>query len=194
VNTPSAGARAVTAHEIEDVVLIESACKVHREFNPTMVINDVAFAHRISIGEEVVTQTRTPVSEGEVYSLVRYFLNAEVRLLKPGAKPNPEAPSEDDFMASLNFVFAVDYRCAAEALLDRDAIGAFSTNAQFHAWPFVREEIHAMCGRLRIPRLTIPMLKPAPLNDASGNLGAASIKKELAATNATLAPPSPAAK
>jgi hypothetical protein len=88
----------------------------------------------------------------------------------------------------------INYRCAAEALLVRDAIGAFSTNAQFHAWPFVREEIHAMCGRLRIPRLTIPMLKPAPLNDASGNLGAASVKKELAAANAALAPPTPAAK
>jgi hypothetical protein len=164
VSQPSPGARAVGAYEIEDVVLIESACKVDRDFNPTMHIKEAQFAHRFSIGHEVLSQTRTPIAEGEAYHLIRYFLTTEVHLLKPDVKPK-ESPTADDFMASLSFVFAIDYRCTKEDMGDVDAIGAFSTNAQFHAWPFVREEIHTMCGRLRIPRLTIPMLKPVQIDD-----------------------------
>lgn len=161
----TAGARAVVAYEIDDVILIESACKVDRDFNPTMLISEAAFAHRVSVDLEMLAQTRTPVPDGEVSHLIRYFLMTEVRLVKPGKKPDEEAPKEDDFLATLNFVFAIDYRCSKEAMEDREAIGAFSSNAQFHAWPFIREEVHAMCGRLRIPRLTIPMLKPILMED-----------------------------
>jgi hypothetical protein len=177
VSKPSAGARAVVAYEIDDVVLIECACKVDRGFNPTMLISEAQFAHRVSMDHEVMSQTRTPVGNGESFHLVRYFLSTEVHLLKPDAKPK-ESPTADDFMASLNFVFGIDYRCTKEDMGDPEAIGAFSANAQFHAWPFVREEIHAMCGRLRIPRLTIPMLKPVLIDDDSGNLGARTIRQE----------------
>lgn len=177
MSNPSAGARAVVAYEIDDVVLIESACKVGRDFNPTMLLSEARFAHRIAIDQEVMSQTRTPVPAGEPFHLIRYFLRTEVYLLKPGVEPK-EPPTADEFMASLNFVFAIDYRCTKQDMEDRDAIGAFSANAQFHAWPFVREEIHAMCGRLRIPRLTIPMLKPVPMDDASGNMGAQTIRQE----------------
>jgi hypothetical protein len=172
VSEPSAGARAVVDYEIEDVILIESTCKVDRDFNPMMLLSETAFAHRVSVDSEVLAQTKTPVSEGESFHLIRYFLTTEVRLVKPGKKPDEESPKEDDFMATLNFVFAIDYRCSKEATEDREAIGAFSSNAQFHAWPFIREEIHAMCGRLRIPRLTIPMLKPIPMRDGSGHRSA----------------------
>jgi hypothetical protein len=169
VSEPSAGARAVVAYEIEDVVLIESSCNVDRDFNPAMLLTEAAFAHRVSVDSEVLALTKTPVAEGGVLHVIRYFLTTEVRLVKPGKKPDVADAQDEDFMATLNFVFAIDYRCSKEAVEDRDAIGAFSSNAQFHAWPFIREEVHAMCGRLRIPRLTIPMLKPIPRNIGGGH-------------------------
>ncbi|HTF45251.1 MAG TPA: hypothetical protein VK641_15195 [Terriglobales bacterium] len=177
MSDPSPGARAVVAYEIEDVVLIECGAKLARDFNPTMFIKNVQFAHRTWIDGEVLSQDRVPVADGEQYHLLRYFLSTEVHLLKPDVIPKEE-PTAEDFMASFNFVFAIDYRCAKEATADLEAIGSFTANAQFHAWPFVREEIHTMCGRLRIPRLTIPMLKLTPVADSAGYSGPQPLSKE----------------
>ena len=169
------GARAVAAFEIDDVALIESECKVARDFNPSEPWGDQAvFAHRVNVEPNVLVQMRTAPGV-DPFNVVRYFFNIQVRLLKSQLQPptDPESVAEDQILATLRFLLAIDYR-AGNLSSDPDATGAFSHNAQFHAWPYVREEIHAMCSRLRIPRLTVPMLKTQQRPDGVGHSLAAS--------------------
>ncbi|HEU4652876.1 MAG TPA: hypothetical protein VFS47_02770 [Steroidobacteraceae bacterium] len=155
----SAGARAVSSFEIEDVFVIQSNCSIPRDFNQIEPRNDGLFAHTVSADPECLWQVRTTPDGASLYVL-RYFVNAVARLMKPGFEPTEEPPTDEDSLAVLQFKLAVDYRCPADAVEDQEAIGAFSKNVCFHAWPFIREEIHSACARLRLPRLTLPMLKP----------------------------------
>ena len=170
----SPGARGVTAFELEDVVLLESDCRVAKDFNPQTSWSEMAtFVQRVSVAPEVMVQTRQGLQEGSTpFNVVRYLFNVEVRLLKPEVNPLPEPENlvEDQIQATLKFLLAIDYRSKDDdQIKDPNVIGSFSTNAQFHVWPYMREEIHAMCGRLRIPRLTLPMLRTQPTRDGSGH-------------------------
>ena len=170
----SPGARGVTAFEIEDVLLLESDCRVAKDFNPQAPWGEMAtFAQRVSVAPEVIVQTRQgPQERSTPFNVVRYLFNVEVRLLKPDVQPLPEPENltEDQIQATLRLLLAIDYRSKDDdQTKDPNVVGSFSTNAQFHVWPYVREEIHAMCGRLRIPRLTLPMLRTQPTQDGRGH-------------------------
>lgn len=155
----NAGTRAVSMFEIEDVFLVETKCSVARDLNQTAKLAEYTFAHQMAVDSECLWQTRTPVNGGEPFYVLRYFVNADVRLLKPEFRPGGEGPTDEDSIAVLKFTIAVDYRCPKEAQDDAESVGAFTRNACFHAWPYVRAEVHSACDRLRIPRLTLPMLK-----------------------------------
>lgn len=162
--TPGPGARAVSSYEIADVFLIESHCSVDREFAQTQQFPEVIYGHHAGLDPEVLMQTRTVAGTGAPIYVVRYFIKATVQLLKPGIQlVDGQEPEEQDFISTIRLVFAADYTCPADAFTDKDAISAFGRNAFFHAWPHVREEVHAACSRLRIPRITLPMLKPGQL-------------------------------
>ena len=164
----SPGARAVSTFQIEDVFLVASDCWVVRDFNSTAQVAEFAFGQSTGVDNEALVQVRTPTNGGDDLYILRYFVNAEVQLLKPGKKPDKDAvASREDFLAVLKFTVATDYRCPKEAIEDKDAIGAFSRNAHFHAWPYLREEIHSMCCRLRVPRVTLPMLRPDQLGSST---------------------------
>ncbi|MGH8221175.1 MAG: hypothetical protein ACREUT_21795 [Steroidobacteraceae bacterium] len=156
----SPGARAVSIYQIEDVFLLRSEVWVARDFNPFQPMPEFTFGHSSGVENECIAQERTDPSRAISFHILRYFVGAEIRLLRPGVELDKEEPAEGSILAVLKFTLAADYRCPKEALEDKDAIGAFSRNAHFHAWPYMREEVHAACARLRIPRITLPMLKP----------------------------------
>lgn len=156
----SPGARARDALEIQDVFVIRSECWVARDFNPSSPISEFTFGQQSGIEGEGLLQERTPVDGSPAVHIIRYFVTTEVRVLKPGVSVKDRDPVEDDFLAVIKMIFAADYQCPRELLEDREAIGAFSRNAHFHAWPYVREEVHAACARMRLPRITLPMIRP----------------------------------
>jgi hypothetical protein len=95
---------------------------------------------------------------------VRYFVRGDVEVAKPGIEVSGDADGkveirEEDRLAIMSFVFAVDYRCTAEQPPDADALSAFAQNAAFHAWPYWRESVHAVCARMRLPTMTVPMFR-----------------------------------
>lgn len=163
MNEKSPGARATDALQIEDVFLAASECWVARDFNNQGPIPEFAYGFKSGVEPEVVLQERKPTNGGDSYFVLRYFSKAEVRLLKPGIPPGWDDSVKENIMAELKFTVATDYRGPKELLQDQALIGAFSRNAHFHAWPYFREEVHAMCARLRVPRVTLPMLKPDQL-------------------------------
>ena len=160
------GARAVAAAQIDDIFLIKSDCWVARDFNPSAQVSQFTYGHQSSVDLEVLVQTRTPLDGTPAFHILRYFVNADVRLLKPEVKIEAKEPAEQDLLAVLRFTLAADYRCPKELAEDKDAIGAFARNAHFHVWPYLREEVQSVCGRLRIPRITLPVLRP----DQAGNI------------------------
>lgn len=160
MNEKSPGARAVDACEIQDAFVIRSECWVSRDYNQSAVPSAFTFGQQSGIEGEALAQERTPVDGKPSFHVLRYFVDAEIRLLKQGVNVEDREPVEDDFLAVLKFTLAVDYRCPQSFLGDKDAIGSFGRNAHFHAWPYLREEVHAACARMRLPRITLPMLKP----------------------------------
>jgi hypothetical protein len=156
------GARAVATCEIEDVFLVEANCRVEREHIPGQEIKEFACQHSLTIEDRVLTQTRTLVyPSGAMVNVLRYFARGTVTILKPDSPvPETEEPPEDQVLAKLTHLFAVDYVCPPEFFQDHSAIGAFTKNAAYHAWSFWREAVLSDAARLRIPRVTIPMLKP----------------------------------
>ena len=161
MNGSSPGQRAVADFEIDDVFLHSAECKVDPEFNEAQVIDNVIFGHRVHVGPSIYGQIRTPVDAVEpAIQIVRYLIVGEVRMLKPGATTESEEIPDSDLLAGIKLTYAVDYRCSKALLQDQDAIRSFGKNAVFHAWPYWREGVHDMIARMRLPRITVPMLKP----------------------------------
>jgi hypothetical protein len=166
VRTGSPGARAVAAYKIQDVFLVAADCWVVRDFNQAGLNPEITYGHQTTVENSVLRQLRTSTKDGSQLNVVRYFITTEVRLLKPGVSVESREPTDEDFLARIRVTFAADYSCPHEAAEDNDAMSSFSRNAHFHAWPYIREEVSAFCGRLRIPRVMLPMWKPDEL-DAS---------------------------
>ena len=160
MSAPSPGARAVAAFKIEDVFLVAADCWVSRENNQTALSTEVSLGHFSNVENAVLRQQRISVKDGSQLNILRYFIATEVRLLKPGVVVENREPTEEEYLARMKLTFAADYSCSQEALEDTEAIGAFGRNAQFNAWPYIREEVSTFCGRLRIPRIMLPMWKP----------------------------------
>jgi hypothetical protein len=165
VNENSPGARAVKAYEVEDVFLLDLECSVFHEFNPLEQLPPITYKHSIALDEKVLIQTRADPDGSNKVAMVRYFINSEVIVLKPGSESEEHSDQpvpKDARMASMKFTLATDYTCPTNMAADQDAILAFGKNAMFHAWPYVRETVHLSCEKLRIPRITIGMFKPDP--------------------------------
>jgi hypothetical protein len=163
----SPGERAISSCELDDVFLVSSNCWVVRDCNPAGVIPNLTYGQETGVEGEVVSQVRTVVDSGASLHVLRYFVKVELKLLKPGVEIPAEQPSDDDLLAVLAFVVAADYRCPKELVEDRESVGAFARNVHHHCWPYLREHVHAACERMRLPRITLPMLKPTPAKSAN---------------------------
>jgi hypothetical protein len=164
VSEPSPGARAVEAFEIEDVFLIASECRVARELNPQAPILEFGYGFNGGIGPEVLVQQRGDADGANPVFILRYYVNAEVRILKPEVRAEKQEDfTEENTLAYIRLEVATDYRGLEELVRNPEVVGSFSRNAYYHAWPYLREEVHAMCSRLRVPRITLPMMKPNQL-------------------------------
>lgn len=161
MSEPSPGTRAVEAFEIEDAFLVASEGRVSRDLNPQAPLLEFAYGFNSNIEPEVLVQQRTDAQGANSFFVVRYYVTVEARILKPEIR----AAKQEDFtdtntLAYVRLVVATDYRGPEDLVRNQDVVAAFGRNALFHAWPYLREEIHAMCSRLRVPRITLPMLKP----------------------------------
>lgn len=167
---PSLGAQAVQALEIDDVFLMESQARVNRFLNPTDRSQpSLLTLQRYRVDEQLVRQYRAHTHEPDKsFLILRYFFICEIAVANPAFEFPPEVTEipEDKLFASLGFTFAVDYRCNGEEP-SPEALGAFSKNVIFHAWPYWREAAHSECARMRLPSITVPMFKAGAQPGAS---------------------------
>jgi len=156
----SPGARAVASFELEEIFLISTECWVARDYNPTAPIVDFVYGHRSAVEDGALIQERIPVgTEAPIYVL-RYFVDADIRVLKPGMKFEEHEPTDEQTLAVVKMKMGADYRCPKEMAEDIEVVGAFTRNVQYHVWPYIRESAHSFFLRLRIPRLVLPMMRP----------------------------------
>jgi hypothetical protein len=162
VSTLSPGARAVSAFEIDDIFIVSTRADVAQDFNQTDRKQAMLQAmQRFSVDEKVISQMRAPDGHPEEqFLVVRYFVKAEMYIAKPGSEVLTPEQIQGDRLATMEFVFAVDYRCDHKETPSPESLGAFTKNVVLHMWPYWREAVHAECARMRIPAITIPMLKP----------------------------------
>jgi hypothetical protein len=158
------GERAVQALELEDIFLLESDCKVKRDYNPTQIWTNMVCGHSMEIENTVMTQSRTLIGHSEPsLFLVRFIVTGTFKLAMPEIDELPEGDiPEDKLLATLRLVFAADYSCKASFFEDKEAIGAFARNVGFHTWPFWREALNQQAARMRLPKVLAPMNKPTP--------------------------------
>ena len=158
----SPGARSVSALEISDVFLVESHCRVARDFNQMEPMPRITFQHRLAPENEGIAQVRKDVDSDQEINIIRYFIGGELRVLRANASTDVDSPDQvkaDDVLAEIVVKLAADYICPKVLLQDEAAIGSFAKNAVFHAWPYWRSIIHSFCDQMRLPRVTLPMLR-----------------------------------
>jgi hypothetical protein len=159
MSTPSPGARAVSALEISDVFLVESRCYIARDFNPMEQNPRLTFQHKISPEKNVLVQIRKEAHSDEELNVVRYFIDGGFRVLRPNVAADQGHAAQADVLAEIIVKMAVDYLCPRDFFDDQAAMGAFSKNAVFHSWSYWRTIIHSLSDHMRLPRLTLPMLR-----------------------------------
>jgi len=158
---PSAGEKAVSALEIDDVFLLRCDNFLDRLFNQTAPMPAINCINRLEIDQSVVWQTRQPLDKNSnQIHILRYLVIGEVFFLRESQPEEETEPRESNILAKISHTFAVDYVSPAAFLDDKDAIASFGKNAAFHAWPYWREAVHQCTARMRLPRVTIPMFKP----------------------------------
>jgi len=169
VSASSPGARAIEVLEIEDVFVVSARTDLNRDFNQTDRSHPFLQAmQRYRVEDKVLFQVRKPnIEPEEPFTLIRYFAIGEVHIAKPGttftSQFTQEEISQEERLASIELVFAIDYKCKDKDVLSPEMLGAFSKNVVFHMWPYWREAIHAECARMRLPAITIPMMKQGQL-------------------------------
>jgi hypothetical protein len=140
--------------------LVQCSCHIARDFNQLEPRPVVRFQHRLTPESEVLAQSRKELNSANEMNVIRYFVDGGLRVLRPTAREVPTADvREEDILAEIVVKLAVDYVCPKELFGDQLAIGAFSKNAVFHAWPYWRSLIHLFSDQLRLPRITLPMLR-----------------------------------
>ena len=158
MNSP--GNRAASVCEINDIFLVESKCRVARDFNQTELMPRVTFQHRLLPDKEGLAQVRKDAGSGDDINIIRYFIDGGLRVLRPNVVPEDSQDLKmEDVLAEITVKIAVDYTCPKDLLEDTEAIGAFSANAVFHAWAYWRSIIHSFSDEMRLPRVTLPMMK-----------------------------------
>src|SRR5438128_2340142 len=109
----SPGSRAVAAFDIADVFLIEASCRVARDFNSQAQFPEILSQHLFQTESGALHQQRAMLQTGATFHVIRYFVSATLRLLKPGIVPDKPDLGTDDWLGEVHAKIAVDYFCPA---------------------------------------------------------------------------------
>ncbi|HKL50644.1 MAG TPA: hypothetical protein VJ908_05710 [Wenzhouxiangellaceae bacterium] len=68
-------------------------------------------------------------------------------------------------LAVIEASYIVDYRCDENPC--QEALDAFAqNNASFHVWPFWREFVASQANRMNLPKPTLPLIRPQPIQES----------------------------
>jgi len=160
------GVRAVEALNIRDVFLISLDCRVWRDINQEQQFQNLNWYSSVRPKDAGLFQVRKVPEGTDVLHILRYFVDCELRMVKPDVLANNQNElnglQPDDSLGEVKATFACDYSCPEDFHEDLEAVSAFATNAAYHATPHMREIVQSCLIRMRLPSVALPMMRVTP--------------------------------
>lgn len=155
-------ARAIEALAIQDVYLHALRLEPADEFEPRAHAQgsvNFAWGARNADVLEVVND-----ANGELaVRFWRVYFETKCRILKIVAEDLKDGaqPKDEDVLCVIEATFIADYLMTSN--VDEEALQEFaSKNVSYHVWPYWRELLHDVAGRMRLPTITLPFHRVAP--------------------------------
>lgn len=112
--------------------------------------------------------------------LFRVFVDLGVRWCDSApedTKDSQKNPSEEgrgnSCLGTIEASYVAEYKLSDKDI-DSSALDEFAlNNASYHIWPYFREYVSSQCGRMDVPRITMPMVQFAKNRDQPAEDGVA---------------------
>ena len=110
------------------------------------------------------TVTIQPFESNSATRRIQFHVESAIRLFRPGEGDLSKIDEKDRMellIATIeaDFIATYDEGEAAEPLPEA-AISAFGTqNVPFNIWPYWREIVHALCSRMGLPKVVLPLYR-----------------------------------
>lgn len=153
--------KAISCLAVSDVYLFETRAFVQKGYDPKLggqsLIAQTRFApERVDeIDAELSVEQKT-----KNIKLIRIHLGAGLRFVAAGLseeiQSNP-AELEKHVKAEIKASFIAEYQLTCDNL-EREAVEEFAkVNAGYNVWPYWREYVQNMCGRMHLPIAILPL-------------------------------------
>lgn len=145
--------------ELVDIYLNDGSVKRDKNFDQGTVPANLQQQSKLSVSADILAGS---ANESDVF-LLRALVTAGVRYAeKPGSKENFEGSGDTAglaVLAEIEATFCALYRYK-EDLSDDELNEFLSFNAVHNVWPFWREHALRVAAEAKLPRPTIPLMKP----------------------------------
>lgn len=145
--------------ELVDIYLNDGSVTRDKNFDQGAVPADLQQQSKLSVSADILAGD---AGEAEVF-LLRALVTAGVRFVaKPESRENMEEGSDTPgsaVLAEIEATFCALYRYK-EDLSDDELNEFLSFNAIHNVWPFWREHALRVAAEAKLPRPTVPLMKP----------------------------------
>jgi hypothetical protein len=175
-----AAARVAARAQIRDIRLLRTEAAVHRAPDPT---------HGLTYDLEMDPAVDADPENTSAF-VVRIACHLRINNLTHGDGPSsdhtdddPDTDSEPVAHADFEYAALFDYQGRdGERAPDEEELAAYATTTgRFALWPYIREYVYDLSGRLALPPLTLEVLRlplPAPSNQNSGDGAVTEVQAE----------------
>lgn len=160
--------KAIRCLAITDVYLRDTHATLHKDFDPKIAGQQLDTMLRFGAERVDQVDVEQVAEDGEArqtVKLVRIHLAAGLRFataaLGEDVHNNPDEMSKQ-VRAEITATYVAEYRVTCNDL-DLDAVQEFARrNAGYHVWPYWREYVQSVCGRMHLPMVIMPMFQVTP--------------------------------
>ena len=148
--------KAIQCTAIHDVYLEECKSTFYNNFEPK--VQDQKLSVQFKIGAGTFDNLTVGMDDNTEIKMLRVHVQTGARFLD-SEFDNEKKPEtiEKYIQAEITAKFVAEYRITCDDLSE-EAIKEFSArNASFHVWPYWREFLHSMTGRMKLPEVVLPM-------------------------------------
>lgn len=100
------------------------------------------------------------ITGSDIHILARHKVHVTLPQGESAQESGDKSGADIQEVLDFNATWDLTYVFSGEAP-DGDVLGIFaSQNATYNSWPYMRELLDSMCGRMSRPRLVAPLFKP----------------------------------
>lgn len=151
--------KVIECTSIRDVYMEGGMSSFENKFDPKVGVQKLSVQYKIGADRYDVMDVG---EEDERETILRVHVTAGVRFVGDETEDEHENKLEDlgaRIKAEIVANFVAEYSLNDKEL-SKEALSEFSVrNASFHVWPYWREYLHSMTGRMRLPEVVLPMFQ-----------------------------------